>query len=433
MKTIFRSTIATLLFAAIMALGAAATFAQDPCADAEGIAKLDAQIRELLPKKGVDQNEADRRSAISLSKQFLEKYGACESTKEFSTYLTAAVPKLEKRLADYLAGIEKNKMIDRFNTGIKGKNWDEVYAAGKDLLAKYPDEFRVVEVVMGSIGLDETQKSPRVTKWNDETIRYAKASIADLEAGKLKDFGVKPFIYLNKDDAIAWMNYTIGYILTYDKNNKKEAAPFLYKAAQASASETRNDPVVYQAIGVYYFDTAKVLIKEYKDLVDSQKATDTDEVKQQKVDAIKAKGGMLNGTVERALDAYSRAWALAKSTTPAEKTYRDGLYKTISDLYNVRFEKLDGLEAWVKAVPAKPMPDPTSAVTPVIDPEPATTSTTTPPTTTPAATPAKPATTVIKPTTGKPQSVITDTARSSDTTAAVKAPAKAIAKKKGTR
>ncbi len=413
MKTIFRSTVATLMFAAIMALGAAATFAQDPCADADGISKLDAQIRDMLTKKGID----DVKSTIDLSKQFLEKYGTCAATKDFSDYLTAAIPKLTTKLDRLRTEKEKKDLVTRFDAALNStanpKNWDDLYAAGKDLLNKYPDDFRVVEVVLGSIGLDETAKSPRVTKWNDDTLRFAKLTIQDLESGKLKVFGVKPFIYLNKDDAIAWMNYTVGYILTFDKNNKKEGAAYLYKAAQATASETRSNPVVYQSIGAFYSEEGQKLLKEYNDLVAKQADSDTPDVKKQKIEAIKAKQGMLNGTLERAMDAFSRAWTFAKSTTPAEKAYKDNLFKTLGEIYKVRFEKADGLDAWVKGTPAKPMPDPTTTITPVIDPDPVPTTTTSTTPTAPAATPVKPVTpTTPKPAASvKPQAVVTGTAK----------------------
>ncbi|MEP6944823.1 MAG: hypothetical protein ABJA02_02815 [Acidobacteriota bacterium] len=431
MKTIFRSTIATLIFAAILALGAVATFAQDPCADAEGQTKLGDEFRRLYALKDIP----NRKLTIDTGKQFVEKYGSCPSTEELSTYLKKTLPILEAKVKEMEDAVVKAALVTRFDNGLKSKNWDDVYASGKELLAKYPDEFRAAELVLGSIGLDENINN-KVTKWNDETLRYAKMSLADLEAGKtFKTYGVGAFTYKGQADATAWMNYTIGYILSLDKNSKKEGATYLYKAAQAN-SDTKNNPVVYQTIGSFYFDDAKKLFDEVNTMIAAQNDKDTPEVKQQKVDAIKAKVGILNGTAERALDAYSRAWSLAPGT-PAGKAYRDGLYKTIGDLYKVRFQKADGLDAWVKAVAARPMPDPTTDIAPINDPEPTTTttSTTTPATvTTPAVAPAaKPATTA-KPSPIKPQSSVTGTAKESDSTAAAAKPvAKTVVKKKPTR
>lgn len=427
MKTIFRSTIATVFFAAIITLGAAATYAQDPCTDADGQTKVGDEVRRLYALKDLPNREL----FVNTGKSFLEKYGACPSAEELSTWLKTAIPKAIAKIKELKDKEVKDKLIARFNAGLvdgtANRKWDEVYSAGKELLNNYEDS-RVVEVVMGSVGLDETATAPRNTKWNDDTLKYAKQTIQDLESGKLTTFGIGQFTYKSKEDAIAWMNYTIGYILAADKGNKKDAVAYLFKASKAN-SDTKTKPEVYKWIGAYYFDDASKLFTEVKALIDAQKDTDTPEVKKQKIDEIKAKIGLLNGTAERALDAYSRAWTLAPGT-PAGKVYKDGLYKTLNDLYKVRFQKLDGLEAWVKDAPAKPMPDPTSAITPIIDPDPVPTTTVTT-TTTPATTPKPPVAPGTKPATGgKPQSIVTEAAKAKGTTAIAVKPS---VKKKSTR
>lgn len=373
------------MFVAIIALGAVAGFGQNPCEDADGQAALDKKFRDNYPAA---KPIADRKAALEAGKQFLEKYGSCEPTKEFSDYLKGYLPKLEASIKKKEHDDEVAAIRDRFLAGIKSKTWDDVYATGKQLLAENADDYRAVELVLGSIGLDETAKSPRVTKWNDDTLRFAKQSIADLDGGKkFSQFGIAPFIYKDKGDALGWMNFTVGFILAADKGNKKDGAVYLYRAAQAT-SDTKSNSVVYEWIGAFYFDDAKRLIGEVKaeaakqkDMESKASATDTPEVKQQKLDAlkvqadvVKAKVGILNGTVERALDAYSRAYSFAPNT-PAGKTYQANIKTTLSQLYNVRFEKTDGLDAYIAAVPAKPLPDPASTITPVLDPETVTTGT----------------------------------------------------------
>ncbi len=121
--------------AAVLALGAAAIFAQDPCSDADGISKLDGQIRELLPKKDIDS----RKAAIDAGKQFLEKYGSCEGVKDFADYLRTTVPKLEEILKGLIKErVYKKALVAKFNGGLDKKNWDDVYSAGKELLAEVP-------------------------------------------------------------------------------------------------------------------------------------------------------------------------------------------------------------------------------------------------------------------------------------------------------
>src|SRR6188768_4232542 len=107
MNTIFRSTIATLIFAAIIALGSVAVFAQDPCADADGQTKLGDEFRAAYPNKDIP----GRQKAIELGKQFQEKYGACPNAKELSDYLKTALPKMEANLSKIRIDAEKGPIV----------------------------------------------------------------------------------------------------------------------------------------------------------------------------------------------------------------------------------------------------------------------------------------------------------------------------------
>jgi len=380
--------------AAIFAIGAVTASAQDPCANIEVLTAAADKVREDFANYGKATFDGKQKT-IDGGKDFVVKYGACEPTKDLTDYINKYVPGMETQLAAAKEKKAKDDLVARFDNALKAKSWNEVYASGKEILAKYPDEFRDAVLVLGSIGLDETAKTPRVTTWNDDTLKYAKMSIADLEAGKtFKTFGVREFKYKSKEDALGWMNYTIGFILAFDKNNKKDAVPYLYKATQL-ASDTKNNPIVFQSIGSFYFDDVKRLVGEVTALEARQDPTATPEVQKALVEEIKAKVAMVNGTAEAAIDAYSRAYKLA-DPTPKGKVYKDGLYKTISDLYNVRFGKATGIDAWITSTTAKPMPNPMNPVAPIRDPEPVapvTTTTSTTPTPTAKPTP----TTTVKP------------------------------------
>ena len=394
MKTIFRSLNMGIILASIIVLGAVAGFAQDPCTDAEGQNAANDKIQTLFKDKSI----TGRKAYVEAGKAFLEKYGTCATAKELADYLTPQLPKIEEIIKNMEGAKAKGALTARFDTGLKTKNWDEVYASGKEILQKYPDEFRTAELVLGSIGLDETAKTPPQTKWNEDTLRFAKASIADLESGKeFKTFGVAPFTYKNKEDALGWMNYTIGYIYYFDKKNKKEGLSYIYKASQLN-SDTRTNPIVFQLIGSYYFDEVKKLAAEVDALAKGQDAKDTEEIAKQKVDFLKAKVALVNGTAEAAIDAYARSYKLAKADpVKYKKEYTDGLLKSMQDLYNVRFGKMAGFDVFIANTVTKPMPNPLNPVTPIKDPEPAAV---TVPVTAPATTPAttiKPATTPVKP------------------------------------
>jgi hypothetical protein len=400
MKTIFRYANIGLLAGAIFATGAIATFAQDACADQDAQVKLGDQFRA---EYAAGKDPVNRRKAVATGKAFLEKYGSCAPAKELADYLTVQIPKMEKAIKDAEEADKKNAIVGRFDKGLAAKNWDEVYAAGKDILNAYPEDFRTVEIVLASIAGEEAFKAN--FKYNDEGIRLAKQSIADLEAGKPfvvgKDtrYGLADakagynFAYANKDDALSWMNLYVGYMIQVGKKDKTSAAPYLYRATQSAIPEVSKNPVPYALIGDYYFEELNKVVEKIQAAAKLQDEKDAPEVAQKKIDDIKALVAMSNGISERAMDAFSRAYTYGK-----DAAYKAKMKKNVAEAYKVRFAKDDGVDAWIATTVAKPFVSPTTPVAPVSDPEPAKTTTGTTTSVTPATTaaPAKPAP-VIKP------------------------------------
>ncbi len=451
MKTIYRQLFFAAILAVIATAGSLSVSAQtaNPC-DATTEAAAVAAYTEwtgLFEKKDLPS----RKSAVEKGKQLVAHamYPKCEATKAGIEFVASSLPGMEAAVNLIEARNYENALRDRFIKSIAAKNWDEVYSSGKEIVAKYvdidvnagadtaeqkkknqdkADSYRAVKLVLGTIGLDETGKTPSNTKWNDDTIKYAKASIADIEAGKtFAAWGVPPsFSYKNKDDALGWMNYSLGYILFNDKKNKKDAAAYMYKASQI-VSDTKNNPVVYSSIASFYVDDLNKNIVELKALpgpVD----TDTPEVKQQKVDAIKDKTGMVNGAAERVMDAYARAYNFAP-TTPASKAYRDGLKTSFKQIYDIRFQKPDAttptVDAWIASATGKAFLNPSTPITPVQDAE--------KPTATTTATPGPGGPVTVKPTTPTTPAGVKPTAPGTKPAPAGTKPAVAVVKKKITR
>lgn len=382
-----------------------AGMAQDPCTDADGQTKMQDEFDTLYADKK-DLNV--RQRAIDSGKSFLEKYGNCESAKVRADWLKAQIPKMETnlRIARDLAA--ENALVGRFDTAMKAKNFDEVYVTGKEVLAKYPEKYRAAEIVLGSIGFDEAYKGNN--KYNDDALRFAKASIADLESGKtFTTFGVNPYIYKTKEDALGYMNLTIGYITSVSQKNQLGSLPYLYKTTQGTSEASKN-PIAFELIGNYYFAELNKIVEQIAALSASQnKPGITPEELQKIVDDIKGKVAMSNGTSERAMDAFARAYTHGQA--PA---YKAKMKKNVEDAYNVRFGKKDGVDPWIATAVAKPFINPTTPIEPIKDPEPVapvaqpTTAPATAPATTikpPVTAPAKPAATSVK-NPAKPQAVV---------------------------
>lgn len=374
MKKIFRFSGSALLAAVIVGVGASATFAQEACADADGQTALYGEFTALYPKTDL----ASRKAAIEKAKQFLEKYGACEALKEQNDYFKNAVPALEKSVKDAEAVVELKALFARFD-GALGKDPasskpDEVYAAGKEILAKQPDNINVL-VAMGLTGA-ATSTAANSYKYTNDGLQYANAALAKVKGGT-------PFTKKNpqgqetvgvfwtertRPDAIADLSYAVAYLSYFGKKDKATALPIFYELSQGAE---KDNPLIYGIIGDYYIEQRKPVAEQIRSKIAEQSAAGTTEERKIALESeIKQHVALFNGYNERILDAFSRAYKVTKDT-PANKAYRDNLYKIMQEVYKVRFEKDTGLDQYISSTVAKPFPNPTSEVTPVSDPEPA--------------------------------------------------------------
>ena len=407
MKKIFRFSGLAVFTAAVLGLSAVQGFAQDACTDTDAQTALYTKFTELYPKKDLES----RKAAVAAGKEFLEKYGACETVKEQVDYFKTAVPALEKSVGDMVAAEDRKKLFGRFDAAVNSDNADEILAAGKEILAKQPDNLNIM-VPMAMIGL--VKSYAKDNKYADDSLRYAQMALTDLKGGKpcnRKDkagnetCGVLKW-EMQRAEAINELTYATAYLKYYAKGDKKGALPVYYELSQGT-SKYKDEPRVYATIGDYYMGEKNRLGSEIQELIKKQSGAGTDEEKEKFEAEIKGKVGLFNGYLERAIDAFGRAQKVAPSASATEKTYKEALQKTVQDLYKQRFEKDTGLTEFIAASIAKPFPNPTSEVTPINDPEPVTTTTTgtaTPAASTgTAATTTKPATANGKATSTKPK------------------------------
>jgi tetratricopeptide (TPR) repeat protein len=364
-----------MLAALMIAAGAASSYAQAGCDDTEKINTLDATIRANY------QKNSTLKEAVTAAKEFLEKFGSCEATKEFTDWIKGQMPKWEERLKNYEMSQKMGVLFTKFDDGINNKKYDDVYSAGKEILVVEPKNVHVM-IPLGIIALNESYN--KNFKYNDDALKYGKMAIDELKSGNAKPKMVKGQVFMNKngqpafstwdfskEEAIDELTYSLAYINFYTKNDKKTALPLYYELSQ-SKGRFKDEPRVFGAIGDYYVAEAGKLGAEIASMIEKQKAMATDEEKE-KIDVdIKAKVGLFNGYTERAIDAFSRAHKVAPTVSEVDKTYKAGIFKTISELYKRRFDKDAGLNEYMAATLAKPFPNPTSEVTPINDPDPVT-------------------------------------------------------------
>jgi hypothetical protein len=376
MKTIFKTLGLGGLVAAFMAVGGMTAFGQDPCADLDAINALDAKIRGDYPKMET------KKQAIDEGKQYLEKYGNCPVTADFSGWLKGRIPVWEADINKAAVIDDKNKLHAKFDNGLKTKAYDDSFAATDQFSSKYADDATNIQqfVALGMIGPFETAATPKNTKYNANSEKYAKLAIDQLKSGNTKalangHYGVFQFDCASKDDCISVLTFGLAYMTNVGDNNKQAALPYYYQVTQIPGTY-KTSPNPYAIIGDYYYENfVQKLDAEVKALIAAQKPEDTPEVRDKQIADIKAKVAMENGYLERAMDAYSRGYTYAKAD-PSSKAQADSLYKKVSALYGVRFQKTDGVDTWITTAVAKPFPDPASPVAPIQDDTAVTTTTT---------------------------------------------------------
>ncbi|NNE98218.1 MAG: hypothetical protein HKN25_04275 [Pyrinomonadaceae bacterium] len=366
MKNFFRSLMFGLLMLAVTSVAVVPSYAQD-----DELAKKTALYEKYT--SNYNGTVEQMKIALEAGREYVQKYGANADDKPQVDFIKADIPRLEAAIeADRKAKIaaaeaaRKNALYGRFDSSVKSKNWAETYKAGREILAEEPNLVDVI-LVLGSIGLDESQKNPPVTTFNNDTIQFANLAISKLNSGvESKNYGAYQFAYKNKDfpdgksNALGWMNYTIGYIMYYRMNKKQEAIPYLYKATQFN-SGTKSTPAIYATIGDEYFSTV-VKMQDERDKWDKTEEGWADKVKQS---VAKEKA-----YVDRAIDAYARAYALVRANPKTPAVYKANILKVLKDLYEFRYQKpemktISKINADVTSIVGKPMPNP--ATTPTVE------------------------------------------------------------------
>lgn len=432
MKTIFRFLNTGVLTAAFVAVAATAGFGQDAAATPKPICAENDAFNEVYTRFLVDYDQgkgadgkvkgwsektvAQKQAALAAGNEILEKYGDCEVFKANVDYVKPIVESFRKSIPEQIEREQLAPSFKRFDAGIgpgelakslPPANIDQLFVAAKEILAKKPGDlnFMVPLAVSGFYELYyKDDKQTKNTKYTDESLSYAQTVLAALKGGKeatkknaagVPVYGFLKYTY-TKEDLISELNFAIGYLNFFPKNNRLAALPYYYELTQSA--RYKDDPRIYETIGSYYGPEVIRLNAEIAKLLAEQKAKATPEEQLALEPKIKETIGILNGTAERAMDFYGRAWKLAKAETPVGKAYKDLLFKNLTALYEGRFNKKDGLDSYISKVTANPVPNPTAPITPVNDPEPATTTGTSAPA---AAAPAS--TTATKPA-GKPMS-----------------------------
>ncbi|MEZ5308407.1 MAG: hypothetical protein R2684_14780 [Pyrinomonadaceae bacterium] len=389
MKAIFRVSVLGLVLFALVGFTATASFAQT-------------DEKAELYQKYTDNYAGDinqRRIAVEAAKEFIKRYENSADDKAIIDYLKGALPALEQGIADEQKAIdeynrkvkeaeEQQARLNALDAAMNAKEWKKVFQTGQAVIdAHDPAE---VDVVLVLAGVGNTLMYEKQDQFNQDALKYAQMAIKMIESGKKSSndqWGAYNYSFGSSDNALGWLNYYVGYTKQYRMSDTAGAIPYFFKALNSN-SDKKNDPDAYRVIGAWYITRSKEVTDKRNATLEERnaetKAETPDEEKIKSLDArIDELVAMEKGFAERAIDAYSRAYANVAEDQKSSQ-YATNLFNSLKNLYQFRwFDKPErASEANIKAdlamINSKSMPDPESTVQPVFDNKtPAATETTT--------------------------------------------------------
>ena len=314
------------------------TSVQDPCSE-EG--------KAALYKTFVDNRKDDQAKAFDAAKKYL----ACPAPAQVTEDQQKIIDYLKKWSAAYEEGM---KGVNFEKTLWTDKNYAEAFKMAPDLLAKSPDDLKIL-VALGTNGYLVVVKNPELAP---QALDYARKAMQLIQGGKtLDNWGPLN----NKETALAYLNFTVGTLTL-----EKDPANALKNLIQAAQFETplKKSPFTYAYIaGAYDTGPYAKQSEEYKRLYFGK-----DETPESKLALAN-----INQLVERMIDGYARAVALAGSDANYAKqktVWQESLTTWYKYLHN---NTTDGMDQYVAAVVSKPLPPEPTPLTSLPTPAPAAT------------------------------------------------------------
>ena len=270
--------------------------------------------------------QSDPAKAYQAAKKYL---GCSQGEDQYTAYLNKWVAAYEKEVRK----LQMGAML--YNE----KKYAEALTLGKEIVATEPENLRVIiDLGYGSYLAAATLKQD---SFNADALTYARKAIQLVESGKTP---AKWEPFKGKDDTLAYLYDVVGRLSL--KDNPDAALSSFIKKAQFE-TDLKKDPWTYYFIAAAYENGPYAkLSADYKTRFEGKDETPESKLALENI----------NQVIDRMIDAYARAVALAgndaKYTAP-KKEWMDGL----STWYKYRHNQSDaGLTELIAAVLNKPLP-----------------------------------------------------------------------------
>jgi len=264
-----------------------------------------------------------------------KKYLACPPAADATDATQKIIDYLKKWVTAYEEGSKQQQLpVLLYNQ----KDYPKAYELGAQLLTKDPENLNYL-VHLGVNGyLIANLKNPTMSA---TAVSSAKKAIELLEGGKTLD-SWQPLT--GKDEALAYLNYTVGVFSL--EGDPSSALKNLLKSAQYETL-LKKSPQTYAYIGGAY---------EAGPYAKQSEAYKTNFSGKDETPESKLALANINQIIDRMIDAYARAVALA-GADPKFASQKAAWNDSLTEWYKYRHNKTtDGMNEFVAAVLAKPLP-----------------------------------------------------------------------------
>ena len=311
-----------VLFGLVLLFSPARLVAQTPTV-------TDDEVKVNVYKKFVENWDRNPPIAYEAAKEYMRRYG--KEDDQYTRYF-------KLWMGDYERRDRESKLLESIYVE---KNYAAGYALAKQVLADDPENVKVL-IALGYGGYLATTNTKNES-FNADSVRYAQKAIQLIEAGKAPD-DWKPF--QSKDDALSSLHYAIGF--TEVKTRPDEAIGQFIKVSQIDGVLKKTPSTYYFLAVAYEQGPFKRLSADYTKRFANQPETPES----------KAALDSLNKVMDRIIDAYARAVALA-GNDPQHQASKAEWTKRLTELYKFRHENSDaGLNELIAGVLATPLPQP---------------------------------------------------------------------------
>ncbi len=293
--------------------------------------------------EGVNQNQCTDESKAAWYKEFtdLRTKDAAKAYEAAKKYLGCSPAEdqytayLKKWVAAYDKEARKLKLPDLLYNQMK---YTEAYALGKEILADDPENVKVL------IDVSYAGYASKSEALSAETMAFAKKAIQLIEGGKAPE-NWSP--YSSKEETLGYLYNTIASLSM--RKSPSEGLTALIKAAQFEG-KIKKLPSTYAVIAAAY-ETGPYakLSADYKACCEGKEETPQSKLALENI----------NQVVDRMIDAYARAVALA-GNDPKKTEWMESL----TTWYKFRHNQSDaGLNEMIASVMSKPLPPEPTPIT----------------------------------------------------------------------